>query len=289
MSRASGPPSDTGSESALTNAMTLDDKMTVIMKRSDLDSEQKLELIKTSLNKTDWTHLNARAYNTAKNDKKLNEDLDTANANGGRKGRRDAMCAWILDPTTGKCYQNLTQSLGAEQTWNRREHWQGKNAYVPCKWTNEEFLAMIDSGRIKEREMSSTPGVFEYYDSGDMVIDKKVRKARVLQGRQSEDVLPETDQAENFQRVMDEVNGFNIQALGGGPWERTRSSGVGSGTQLAVGEGAEATPGDDGAAKRRRTQKTPKTPKTAKSAEEVAAQKSEATKKYEAASRRRHQ
>ena len=117
--------------------------------------------------------------------------------------------AWQLDPTKGKCYQNLTQSVSANQTWVRPEHWQGKCSFVPTKWTDSEFQLLLESGRMKEREVASTPGVFEYWDSQELISEKKVSKKRELSGHQSEDILPETDQAVEFQAKMDSIKGFN--------------------------------------------------------------------------------
>ena len=57
-----------------------------------------------------------------------------------------------------------------------------------------------------------------------MISEKKVVKKRELGGHQSDDILPETDQAEEFQAKMDGIKGFNLDGIGGAPWDARKSS-----------------------------------------------------------------
>ena len=49
--------------------------------------------------------------------------------------------------------------------------------------------------------------------------DKEGDKKKKMEGKMSEDIAPETDQALQFNQTMDAVNGFNLQAIGGGGWD----------------------------------------------------------------------
>ena len=212
--------SDSGSvRSVLSTSPSVDEKLSMVLKRSDLDDEGKISLLRESLDTNDWKTLNAKAQYVTGNDTELQADLDSAQAKGGRKARREVILAWQLDPTKGKCYQKMTQSVSADQKWIRPEHWTGRSTFVPTKWTAEEFQKLIDSGRMKEREIASTPGVFEYWDSQELISQKEVTKRRALSGHQSDEIMPETDQSLEFQKKMDAIKGFNLEAMGGASWD----------------------------------------------------------------------
>ena len=213
---------------ALTEPASLNEKLELI-KQTEMTEQEKVQMLKTKLSSEQWTALNMKIQYLARKDPALKQDLEAAEAMGGRAHRRNVICAWVLDPTRGKCYQNVSMGLTMEQEWKRTEHWQGKSAYVPGKWTESEFQALINCGRMKWREVQSCPGVFEYWDSADQESVKKVSKKRELTGRQSEDVLPETDQAAMFAEAMQNVQGFQLDAVGGAMWDEDTGKGTGKG------------------------------------------------------------
>ena len=87
----------------------------------------------------------------------MKQNLEVAEATGGRAQMRNVIWAWVLDPTRGKCYQNVSMGLTMEQEWQQTEHWQGKSAYVPGQWTENELQALINCGNMKWRRSAVLP------------------------------------------------------------------------------------------------------------------------------------
>ena len=72
-----------------------------------------------------------------------------------------------------------------------------------------EFNAHVASGRIAERECPGTPGVWEYQDTQQIIASRALNKKRSIEGDQTEEILAETDQAENFMGTLSAIQGFN--------------------------------------------------------------------------------
>ena len=146
---------------ALTYVASLSEKLEIINQIAMTEQKQ-VQMLKLKLSNEQLTALNMKIQYQAKKDPALKHDLEVAEAMGGRAQRRNVICAWVLGPTRGKCYQNVSMGLTMEQEWKQTEHWQGKRAYVPGKWTENELQALIKCGRMKWREVQSFPRVFVY-------------------------------------------------------------------------------------------------------------------------------
>ena len=72
-----------------------------------------------------------------------------------------------------------------------------------------EFDAHVGSGRIHERECQGTPGVWEYQDTQQVISQRVVNKKRTIEGEQNEEILAETDMAEDFMNTLGAIQGFN--------------------------------------------------------------------------------
>ena len=73
-----------------------------------MTEQEKVQMLKTKLSSEQWTALNMKILYQAWKDPALKQDLEVAEAMGGRAQRRNVICAWVLDPTRGKCYQNVS-------------------------------------------------------------------------------------------------------------------------------------------------------------------------------------
>ena len=96
-----------------------------LINQIEMTEHEKVQMLNMRLSSEQRTSLNVK-------------DLEVAEAMGGRAQRRAVICAWALGPTRGKCHQNVSMGLTLEQEWKQTEHWQGKSAYVPGKWTENE-------------------------------------------------------------------------------------------------------------------------------------------------------
>jgi hypothetical protein len=197
---------------ALTEPASLNEKLELI-KHIEMIEQEKVQTLKTNLSSEQWVALNIKIEYQARKDLALKQDLEVAEAMGGRAQRRNVICPWVLDPTRGQCDQNVSMGLTLEQEWKQTEHWQGKSAYVPGKWTENESPAPVSLS-------TRTPLTRRV---------KKVSKKRELKGRQSEDVLLETDQAAIFAEAMQNVQGFQLDAVGGAMWDADTGKGTGKG------------------------------------------------------------
>ena len=133
----------------------MQEKIDILKNHQDLSEIQKLNLLKTKLTEGDWAALNGRVGRATDKDEELGKEIEKAQNDGGRSERRNAICAWVLDPTKGKVYKELKRGMGQSQTWTKEEKWKGRSAYVPSLWTSDEFDALVDAGRIVEREVQS--------------------------------------------------------------------------------------------------------------------------------------
>jgi hypothetical protein len=97
-----------------------------------MTDQEKVQMLETKLSNEQWTTLNMKIQYQSRKDLALKQDLEVAEAMGGRAQRRNVICAWVLDPTRGKCYQNVSMGLTMEQEWKQTEHWQGKRCI--CSW-----------------------------------------------------------------------------------------------------------------------------------------------------------
>eukprot|EP00974_Lingulodinium_polyedra_P064605 6241025-Lingulodinium_polyedra.AAC.1 len=80
--------------------------------------------------------------------------------------------------------------------------------------------------------MAGAPGIYEYWDSGDMKMTKEVKKKRALTGHVSEEVCPETDQAAQFEEVMAGAQGFHCTGIGPSMWDEANTKGKGKGNNM---------------------------------------------------------
>ena len=132
---------------ALTEPASSNENLKLI-NQSAMTEQEKVQRLNITLSREQRTALNLKIQYQAKKDPALKQDLEVAEAMGGRAQGRNVICAWVLDPTRGKCYQNMSMGLTMEQEWKQTEHWQVKSAYVLGKYTENEFRALINCGRI---------------------------------------------------------------------------------------------------------------------------------------------
>ncbi|CAK0878501.1 unnamed protein product [Prorocentrum cordatum] len=229
--------------SALSVRGSLQEKIDILKNHSELTDLQKLNMLKTKLTEGDWAALNGRVNRALEKDKDLATEIETAFDNGGRSERRNAICAWVLDPTKGKVYKELKHGMGQKQKWTKQEKWEGRSAYVPPKWTAAESDALVDSGRIVEREVVGCPGIFEYLGNGGMTVTKELEKNKALTGKQVDDIAPETDEAEYFQQLMGQINGLGSTDIMGGAVWGSSSKGRGRGSAAAIEDKSEGNAG----------------------------------------------
>ena len=71
--------------SVLSKSSSVEEKLSAVLKRHDLDDAAKLQLLKAELNEQDWESLNAKAQYSKKQDDDLRGDLEEAQKKGGRK------------------------------------------------------------------------------------------------------------------------------------------------------------------------------------------------------------
>jgi len=216
---------------ALTEPASSNENLKLI-NQSAMTEQEKVQMLSTKLSNEQWAALNVQIQYQTKKDPALKQDLEVAEAMGGRAQGRNVICAWVLDPTRGKCYQNMSMGLTMEQEWKQTEHWQVKSAYVLGKYTENEFRALINCGRMKWCEGQSCPGVFEYSDSADQESLKKVSKKGELEGRQSKDVLLETDEAAIFAEAMRKCAEDSVGRSGRRHVGRGHGQGHGQGRQF---------------------------------------------------------
>lgn len=214
---------------ALSETASVADKIQAV-RALELSDGEKLKHLQRMLSTNDWTKLNMNANYAAKKDATLHQDMQAASSEGGRAQRRHIIMAWALDPSKGKCYKHIAQGVSQEVEWKSEEHWQGINSFVPCKWTEQEFHKMIDAGRVKWRPMVGCPDVYEYWDVGDQTTTRTTKKSRRLEAHQSDDIAPETDQAEDFKRTMDDIHGLHAPTLGTAVWDAGAGKGKSKGS-----------------------------------------------------------
>ena len=141
----------------LTEPASLSEKLELI-KQIEMIEQEKVQMLKTKLSSEQWTALNMKIQYQARKGIALKQVLEVAEATGGRAQRRNVICAWVLDPTKGKCYQNVSMGLTMEQEWTHTEHWQCKSLESKLKTSCRHSFTVAC---CKWREVQSCPGVFE--------------------------------------------------------------------------------------------------------------------------------
>ena len=82
---------------ALTEPASLNEKLDII-KQIQMTEPEKVQMLKTKLSSEQWAALNMKIQYQARQDPALKQDLEVAEAMGGRAQRRNVICAWVLDP-----------------------------------------------------------------------------------------------------------------------------------------------------------------------------------------------
>ncbi len=153
---------------ALSRSETLNDKLQ-LLRNSDLNEAEKMELLQKSLLHKDWKAIHGRVQTAAAKDSELRQDL--AQSEGG--DRRKTIAAWLLDPKRGVVYRRNSACIQTTQTFSKNDTWVSELKMLQS-WTCSELEAHLNSGRIISRECPHTPGVWEYKDLHDVSSTKTV-------------------------------------------------------------------------------------------------------------------
>ena len=193
---------------ALSRSTSLNEKLQ-LLRNSDLNESEKMELLQKSLGHKDWKAIHGRAHTAAKNDPELKEDLEETDT----KDRRKMIAAWLLDPRRGAVYRRNSTCVQARQTFSRNDTWTSELELLR-KWTASELDAHLNSGRIVSRECPHTPGVWEYKDLHDVSSTKTVAKNRETMATMESEFQPEDDEElGQFKSFFDSIQGTDNPAV----------------------------------------------------------------------------
>ena len=213
---------------ALSRSQSLNEKLQ-LLRSSDLNETEKMDLLQKSLAHNDWKAIHGRVQTAAKNDTELNEDLEQS---GDRENRRKTIAAWLLDPKRGAVYRRNSACVQATQTFSKNDTWASELKMLK-RWTPFELEAHLNSGRIIARECPHTPGVWEYKDLHDVSSTRTVAKNRETMATMESEFAPEDDEElGHFKSFFDSIQGTDNPAVDEG-W-RMGPKGKGKGGGKAV-------------------------------------------------------
>ena len=91
---------------------------------------------------------------------KWNDTTEKEQRTGKRDSQRSMLIAYMLDPSFGKVFQTITESVTTEKGWKQSERW------VPwmkiSKYRSEdEVCELISTGQILERSNPKVPSLME--------------------------------------------------------------------------------------------------------------------------------
>ena len=218
---------------ALSRSTSLNEKLQ-LLRNSDLNESEKMELLQKSLGHKDWKAIHGRAHTAAKNDPELKEDLEETDTG---KDRRKTIAAWLLDPRRGAVYRRNSTCVQATQTFSRTDTWTSELDLLR-KWTASELDAHLNSGRIVSRECPHTPGVWEYKDLHDVSSTKTVAKNRETMATMESEFHPEDDEElGQFKSFFDSIQGTDNPAVEDGWRMGPKGKGGGKGVFGGLGKG----------------------------------------------------
>ena len=213
---------------ALSRSQSLNEKLQ-LLRNSDLNETEKMDLLQKSLAHNDWKAIHGRVQTAAKNDTELNQDLEQS---GDRENRRKTIAAWLLDPKRGAVYRRNSACVQATQTFSKNDTWASELKMLK-RWTPFELEAHLNSGRIIARECPHTPGVWEYKDLHDVSSTRTVAKNRETMATMESEFAPEDDEElGQFKSFFDSIQGTDNPAVDEG-W-RMGPKGKGKGGGKAV-------------------------------------------------------
>jgi hypothetical protein len=193
---------------ALSRSETLNDKLQ-LLRNSDLNEAEKMELLQKSLLHKDWKAIHGRVQTAAAKDSELRQDL--AQSEGA--DRRKTIAAWLLDPKRGVVYRRNSACIQATQTFSKNDTWVSELKMLQS-WTCSELEAHLNSGRIISRECPHTPGVWEYKDLHDVSSTKTVAKNRETMATMESEFHPEDDEEmSQFKSFFDSIQGTDNPAV----------------------------------------------------------------------------
>ncbi len=193
---------------ALSRSETLNDKLQ-LLRNSDLNEAEKMELLQKSLLHKDWKAIHGRVQTAAAKDSELRQDL--AQSEGG--DRRKTIAAWLLDPKRGVVYRRNSACIQTTQTFSKNDTWVSELKMLQS-WTCSELEAHLNSGRIISRECPHTPGVWEYKDLHDVSSTKTVAKNRETMATMESEFHPEDDEEmSQFKSFFDSIQGTDNPAV----------------------------------------------------------------------------
>jgi hypothetical protein len=193
---------------ALSRSETLNDKLQ-LLRNSDLNEAEKMELLQKSLLHKDWKAINGRVQTAAAKDSELRQDL----AQSEGPDRRKTIAAWLLDPKRGVVYRRNSACIQATQTFSKNDTWVSELKMLQS-WTCSELEAHLNSGRIISREYPHTPGVWEYKDLHDVSSTRTVAKNRETMATMESEFHPEDDEEmSQFKSFFDSIQGTDNPAV----------------------------------------------------------------------------
>ena len=194
---------------ALSRSETLNEKLQ-LLRNSDLNEAEKMELMQKSLLHKDWKAIHGRVHTAAAKDPELQQDLAQS---GEGPDRRKTIAAWLLDPRRGVVYRRNSACIQATQTFSKNDTWVSELKMLK-RWTCSELEAHLNSGRIIARECPHTPGVWEYKDLHDVSGTRTVAKNRETMATMESEFHPEDDEElSQFKSFFDSIQGTDNPAV----------------------------------------------------------------------------
>jgi hypothetical protein len=177
--------------------MTLEEKMAKLRESTKTkDAIVTLEDAKGAFSKLDRSKLWSKHHTAMKHDMDLKAKYENAK---GKSQQSLLVTAWAIDPSKGGLYMQLVASVKTCQTLEKTERWESWKS-MENKFDAGEIELHLKSGRIATRE-SSTPGVWEYMDNGDMTFKKTIQKGKEVQQQQSANYIE--DDLDTFKDLFD--------------------------------------------------------------------------------------
>ena len=140
----------------------------------------------------------AAAHSRLKTEHK--HDPSAAEAYGGmsRKERGVEALSLLFTKDKFSSTRSLTGRISADHEVTKKERWISEKE-MKTKFYDDEFDAHVASGRIQWREDEFTPGMYRYYDQGDVAHARKVNKGKVFEETEDQgEVDPEDSSFQKF-------------------------------------------------------------------------------------------
>lgn len=156
---------------------TLNDKLARL--RASNSMQELHTNAKSMLSKNDRSSMFIRARSQMGRTPEMKEEWDAANS---KSSKTQVLLKWQVDPTgQGSIHTTSKASVSTDQKTTKTEHWVGWQAVVrDGGWTEPEAVAHLQSGRILERE-TTTSGVYEYLDSANFVYERSFLKRKEME------------------------------------------------------------------------------------------------------------